>query len=937
MHYYEWNNLIGGLLFNPTRAGQQVLLYLTKEQITQTAVNEGHFETEEEAWDCFTRRLRGWFGRDKHLTDCINDALGRSQRITIAGKTYETDYPVCLSLLILSVLPLTDSNQAFVTQADYYKRAEAYAEQNNLPRIVQQKENANWNDAWAHIQTWSIQIKKVTWGYFQLNNSFGHIYVGKPFSQCLIPLHTLRDLPRAFVRAGWVPRQALSESDWHHLLQNYCYDLGVRQAALKTLLTGEGLAYALPILEERFNYWDGTIYTSAESQTQLPSPNRSGIIRSQKINKEETYARFYLTFLNLDETDGRFCWQYRIKGNQPLPDVLQLAGHEFVGQLNNWSNGVGIPFQESLHGYDPSNKWRVKWPDADIRLFENGQWHGLSRRIWVETNELSRINRMYAICKPGLKQTLRQWGTTSGFFKELTPDDFDAAGWPVDYGLFEFDRPTQGITGTRFVLPTAKQAEWHGGLKISYGCYFNRHLPQLQIINGEGNESVSAFTESGQQIALSQNLDNPTFYELVGELPDKQPIICRVAGQSVSITGQFTGADIVIFQNEYPRLPARNAFGDILTNKASAIFSGLDTGQPQICPYKHVFYPKREENKLPFQLRNDHLSFGDDLLAYLTCRRASRPTDYFTAYETILTQIVDLVDLPLNISKSRRWALGWYDALGYVDYDYESGRILIQPPTLIPVPCALGHRAILIGGRSLELINRLRQVAESLGVLISVENQSEQSYLAPSVISLYTEESFYSKEYSPIYKVAKQLGVPFFANELTTWRFLERSGSLIDYRKTLQPESEAETATWTLRIFNPDRLRFERHTHGPFDTSFTLVERQLNAYQFVHYLWIDSQSFRVDKNWGRFLVLHYHQKQVIFRREQYNQIAIPATLPLPRVLARGFSLLSGKIPLKQTHDFDGVNRAYLLYENAGNILSDNYIQKLGQQIQTTQH
>lgn len=942
MNYYQWNNLIGDLLFGPDKAGEPVLLHLTQSEIIDSAMTTGFFETERDAWRSFVRSPK-WFGGASSLIECLTKALAASRRINHNDTPYETRYPLCLTLLVISVLPIVDTTDTDVNQSNYYDRAADYARLHGLPVITKNTESVNWNSSWQAVERWSLEEKGGAWGIFQQNLIFRHIYVGKPFSQCLIPPGVLAGLPRAFVRAGWVPQQPLTEPDWHGLLQQQGVEMGFRQAALQTIRTDKSLrAYVFAILQQRFNSWDGTMQTIATSVTFHKPDNPTGR-RIDRARKEETVARFYLSFPDPDKTDGRFCWHYRVYSKAGLPDTLHLGGHAFNSQFGGWSGAVAIPFNEQLACVDPDNKWRVKWPDADIRLFEQGQWHGLSNRVWIEVNELSRVNPTWAICKPAKKASLRKWGQTFtiGQFSEWQPNEhFDGQNWPADYGLFRFERPSQGIPDTRFALPTTKQLEWVGGLKLGYNVFHNQHRPFMRVANGDGNDVVTAFTEAGQQIGLRQFDTNPTMYEFVDETPHSQLIICRLAGQAISLYGQFDNTHVVAQADEPSALPGRNVFGGIAELSNEPAYAGFAVSGLQVERLgflKHIFYPAHD-GRVPIpQIGVANWSLGDDLLAYLTCRKESQPTHFFDAYEKLLNEatVQEKITTPANVSKRRRWALGWYDTLGYVDYEYDSGRIRVLPPTLIPVPCQRGHRAILVGGRSAELLRRLRETAIPLGVTVSIESQQDESYLAPSVVSLFTEHPFNGKAYSPIQRIAHELAINFMADERPAWRLLERSGSLTDYRATLVPEAEAETTTWTLRVFNPDRLCFERPVSNHFDTSFTLVERQLNAYQFTHYLWIDGISYKVDKNWGRFLVLHQLGKQVAFRRLNHNQVAIPATLPLPRVLARGFSLLSGRIPVREEINLDGTRRPYLLYENAGNILSDNYVKKLGQQIQST--
>ena len=118
-----------------------------------------------------------------------------------------------------------------------------------------------------------------------------------------------------------------------------------------------------------------------------------------------------------------------------------------------------------------------------------------------------------------------------------------------------------------------------------------------------------------------------------------------------------------------------------------------------------------------------------------------------------------------------------------------------------------------------------------------------------------------------------------------------------------------------------------------FDKSFSLVRYKLNEYTYEFKLWKNNKCYKVDRNWGRFIVLKQFQKEVILFDSINNKVAIPVSTPLPRLLAEAIMLLSGKAPDLQ--ELDG--KKYRVYDNVVGIFTQNVFRlKLGQKaINTT--
>ena len=88
---------------------------------------------------------------------------------------------------------------------------------------------------------------------------------------------------------------------------------------------------------------------------------------------------------------------------------------------------------------------------------------------------------------------VKEWGKTfgKGNFKQETFE-----GLPDNYSLFWFRNPTQGLTEIPLLtLYTEKRIELVGGLKINFRTYSNEFLPEVEIINSNGNEKVFCNTK----------------------------------------------------------------------------------------------------------------------------------------------------------------------------------------------------------------------------------------------------------------------------------------------------------------------------------------------------------------------------------------------------------------------------------------------------------
>jgi hypothetical protein len=74
---------------------------------------------------------------------------------------------------------------------------------------------------------------------------------------------------------------------------------------------------------------------------------------------------------------------------------------------------------------------------------------------------------------------------------------------------------------------------------------------------------------------------------------------------------------------------------------------------------------------------------------------------------------------------------------------------------------------------------------------------------------------------------------------------------------------------------------------------------------------------------------------VIFNDREKNIVAIPASLPLPRLISESLTLFSGKAPVRKFIEIEGIRTWFVIYENLPHIMAYNTFLKVGQKTKET--
>lgn len=937
MKYLEWNNLIGKYLFDEQMAGKQVYLFLTQQDIILAGRAGGNFEGEKDEFvlSDFISSIRNGIPGEPTKADYLSKlefAFSKTKILKIDG--VDILFPAYLGYLILTVLPVLEAatNQLEDTfrANTYYPRIRDFLQGNRLPKLPYQNQSRNWNHIWEHLSDWSINIKKTDLGIFQVRNfSAGWKYVGIPLSQCLIEPKALKKLPETFLKEGLIPNSIITDNEFRILLEKtWVKFLGQRPGILEYIKREDDDMgrIVLDIVKQVYQNWRG------ETEVEEKSPY---IAYTKRTKKESSRARLFQSF-RLDKNTAEFKWGCRMYSQNDYPEDLSFNDLPVCELRENWSNQLEIGFWEKVSLKDTVNKWEAVLPGKDIRFFIGGANLNLNSDYWVEVDQLSRISEMYLLCKIYRSESIENWGKhfqSPGYFKKLDDNNFD--GIPDGWSLYKFQFPLMSIDGEPAIqLPTAKKILLTGGVKIGSRTYQKGCLPEVLIENSDSNEEV--FLEaSNVKIRLPKKSAGDNRW-LLPEILHAGEEYCISIVEEKTIPFRIAGETLDALQLDNSFSPKRNPFGMVdekITGSfvQGSIVQGFDFTRQLI--YKHHFQPGQKSAQTVKHLAADFNPLNDLLLEFLTRKKISHSGEFFEAFEQILYRKIpgELEGLKINLTMLKRHVLNLYDFLGYIDFDYQSKRIAANPPQLFLVPTLSGRKALLTGGRTPGFTEKVFEKAKQLGLFISVIPQAgaiEPWVLMPDTLFVEARNlPGYGME--ELRAFARELKIYFDPEHIAQWGLLNFSAGIEDYVNSLHADDRFEDYDWSRKIFNPNTFRFERVENEKFDKTFSLVEYQFNAYTYSHILWKEGIAYPVDKSWGRWLVLKHQNRHAVFV-DLNGLTAIPAGMPLPRLMSEALLLCSGTIPEQKYMEIDGVQTIFSVYGNVVKIMLDNEFSKIGQ-------
>ncbi|WP_276682448.1 hypothetical protein [Empedobacter brevis] len=932
MKYLEWNNLLSKYFFNPANAGKDIHLYLTKNDIINLARQCFNDETEEEIWTDFVNSIkRGMPGSNGNMIAKAKHAHSKNNLVGIkkTDGTFATIdgvpvlYPPYISYLIFIVLPLIESIDNTNQRANnYYGRLNAFLQSHLINENIGTVDfrNNQINSLWEDLANWANVKNNGDFGLFNVipftNENW--IYVGKVFSQCLVPPKFLNRLPELFESIGLVPNTFYDDKFLQEKIKNSRTDL-IPKSTLDFLKKDDELSNSIiQTIQRQYKKWSGETHEEIEEGT------------TTRKKRNYTVAPLFLQF-KVNTNDEVISFSYRIYSSNDYPEDLKFSEHENLYEINGWSKTLPLEFNEGLELKDNFNKWIAKFPNRDLRLFVSAGTFQLSNDFWIETDVLSKTERMYLLCKNDKQELIKDWGKTfgNGNFKQ---EDFD--GLPENYSLFWFRNPTQGLSDIPILtLYTEKRIELVGGLKINFRTYSNEFLPEVEILNSDGNEKVCLqYKDTDGKIILSKKTSISNRWLLPKKMAINTDFYIKVENETFSgnsLVYNLVSSDNTATKVDGSNLPKRDSFGRNVTTDierfclGSNIINPMRSSQRYISAYGSLFTSIFQETQpnISTAIFNNHN--GNNLCNFLSLKSELTTEEFFRAFEFFYSKEFPeyQTNTNYNLTKIKRASLSFYDFTGILDYDYETKKIVLNPPQFIFIPTEKGRKVLLIGARDAALIEKIITTAPKHKLQVEVTRQfsSNERLLLNDVITIkafqQTADNYGEKS---LKELSDELNITFSTGYYPQIALQDFSANIDDYENTLQEINENDY-DWARYIFNPETLAFDKSETSTFDKSFSLVRYKLNEYTYQFKLWKDNKCYQVDMNWGRFIALKHYKKNVILFDSTSNKVAIPIETPLPRLLSEAIMLLSGLAP--DFKEIDG--KKYRVYENVVGIFTQN--------------
>ena len=240
----------------------------------------------------------------------------------------------------------------------------------------------------------------------------------------------------------------------------------------------------------------------------------------------------------------------------------------------------------------------------------------------------------------------------------------------------------------------------------------------------------------------------------------------------------------------------------------------------------------------------------------------------------------------------RRRTLMLMDSLAHCDVSFhtDGSEVCVAPPVLAALPTPGLPRAALCGARSPDTVQSLRSAA-GRKVRIRVATQSTTSDIVPTRIEIEADS------HSALNSFAEAADVPYVVAP-TAWSLAHFTGSLAHYLELLQWSTRPDL-TWPRSDFDPARLRFAGVRSDSSNLTLARYQDPVRG-RFLFRLWKEGSSADVDPAWGRYAILQDREMAVVTYQSHGALVGVPATVPLPRLVARALTLCSGYAPVQRS-------------------------------------
>jgi hypothetical protein len=286
---------------------------------------------------------------------------------------------------------------------------------------------------------------------------------------------------------------------------------------------------------------------------------------------------------------------------------------------------------------------------------------------------------------------------------------------------------------------------------------------------------------------------------------------------------------------------------------------------------------------------------GDQLLAVISARRHVSSRAFRDAFNVVHSRALAVhsgLQEPVELIRLRTLRL--LSELGHAEMlPYEFRHVVAATPTVLArLPQPGLPRAVLAGSRGIKALELLREACTPFkaGARVLTQMQPYCGGYPPTTVAVEATDEITLQE------VAERAGIRF-AKHPPAWRLLTTAASVSDYDDSLT-WTRIPDPGWPRKDFDISTLTFRSECDQP-PIRLSMFSNVVTHRQ-IHRLWRDGKVADVDRDWGRWLYLRDCGRQVATFDSDAQTVAVPATVPLPRLLARALALFIGMAPFRQS-------------------------------------
>lgn len=249
-------------------------------------------------------------------------------------------------------------------------------------------------------------------------------------------------------------------------------------------------------------------------------------------------------------------------------------------------------------------------------------------------------------------------------------------------------------------------------------------------------------------------------------------------------------------------------------------------------------------------------------------------------------------DLRNDTAGYRAWrALRALESLAHADAAFsDSGSTVTAAPAVLSrLPISGLPQAVLSGARSANTKEALLDACKGLPCTVSAGPHAYGSggCFIPSriVVESETEEA--------LAQCASRLRI-CLSPVPSAWVLLEYSGTAEEYALS-RPTVHAAEIDWPRLDFDTKLIQFRSPASAASGIRLSKYQHPARG-TVLQQLWRGDTFQTVDRDWGRYLALKEAGRHVLAYDARHFLFAVPATAPLPRLLARACTLCSGFAP-----------------------------------------